>query len=77
MRLLGRKTVELLSADQGIALSGPGLHMALGVYRVVDVGLSGLPASVGTFGWSGAASTHCWIDPKEAMLGIFLTQRVP
>lgn len=76
-RLLGRKTVELLAADQVVALADAGLRMALGVYRVVDIGAFGLPASVGSFGWSGAASTHFWIDPAEDMFGIFLTQRFP
>lgn len=76
-RLLSRKTVELLTADQGVALTDAGLRMALGVSRVVDSGAFGLPSSIGSFGWSGAASTHFWIDPEEDMFGIFLTQRFP
>ena len=30
--------------------------------------------SQGTFGWSGAYGTHFWIDPKEKVIGILMTQ---
>jgi len=30
--------------------------------------------SVGEFGWSGAASTHVLIDPKEDLVAIYCTQ---
>ena len=32
------------------------------------------PGSVGEFGWSGAAKTHYWVDPKEEVVGLFMTQ---
>jgi CubicO group peptidase (beta-lactamase class C family) len=28
----------------------------------------------GAFGWSGAASTHFWVDPTEDIVVIFMTQ---
>ena len=30
--------------------------------------------SQGSFGWSGAYGTHFWIDPKEKVIGILMTQ---
>jgi CubicO group peptidase (beta-lactamase class C family) len=33
--------------------------------------------SVGEFGWGGAASTVFWVDPAEAIVGLFLTQLLP
>ena len=28
----------------------------------------------GEFGWAGAASTHFWVDAKEQMSGVVMTQ---
>jgi CubicO group peptidase (beta-lactamase class C family) len=36
--------------------------------------LAGVP---GRFGWDGAFGTSWWVDPKEQMVGVFLTQRRP
>jgi CubicO group peptidase (beta-lactamase class C family) len=36
--------------------------------------LSGVP---GRFGWDGAFGTSWWVDPKEEMVGILMTQRRP
>ena len=30
--------------------------------------------SQGSFGWSGAFGTHFWIDPKEKIVGVLMTQ---
>ncbi len=30
--------------------------------------------SQGSFGWSGAFGTHFWIDPKEKVVDILMTQ---
>jgi CubicO group peptidase (beta-lactamase class C family) len=35
------------------------------------------PGSVGQYGWSGAASTDAWVDPREGLIGVFLTQLMP
>ena len=32
---------------------------------------------VGEYGWSGAASTHFWISPKDGLIAIALSQRMP
>ena len=33
--------------------------------------------SKGTFSWSGAATMHFWVDPKEELVGLILTQLLP
>jgi CubicO group peptidase (beta-lactamase class C family) len=41
---------------------------------LLNVAESGLPGSVGEFGWGGAAKTYYWVDPKEELVGILMTQ---
>jgi CubicO group peptidase (beta-lactamase class C family) len=81
VRLLGRKTVELMTAnhtgDLPIWLTGPGYGFGLGYSVVRDIGATGLPASVGSFGWGGAFCTYFWVDPKEEMVGILMAQVRP
>lgn len=81
-KILGRKTVELLSANH-LSLM-PGNPMAtrdrgfgLGVEVVVDQGRLSIPSSIGQFGWYGAATTYCQIDPKERVVAIAFAQHFP
>ena len=37
-------------------------------------GNSALMGSVGEYGWSGAAGTTFWVDPKEQLVGIYMVQ---
>jgi CubicO group peptidase (beta-lactamase class C family) len=30
--------------------------------------------SEGSFGWSGAYGTHFWVDPKEKLIAVAMTQ---
>ena len=34
-------------------------------------------SGTGTFAWGGAASTIFWVDPKEDLVAIFMTQLMP
>lgn len=34
----------------------------------------GIPGSIGDFTWSGGWGTHFWVDPKERLVAMFLTQ---
>jgi CubicO group peptidase (beta-lactamase class C family) len=81
VRLLGRKTVELMTANHTgevpIWLTGPGYGFGLGYSVVKDIGQTALPASVGTYSWGGAFCTYFWVDPRERMIGILLTQVRP
>jgi CubicO group peptidase (beta-lactamase class C family) len=63
-RILGRKTVELMSANHMVTL--PDNQAAtrpkgfgLGVEVTTDLGQLAVPSSIGQFGWYGAATTYC------------------
>ncbi len=81
VRILGRKTVELMTAnhvgDLPIWLTGPGYGFGLGYSVVKDIGMAGQPGSVGNYGWGGAFCTYFWVDPVEDLIGIVMTQVRP
>lgn len=52
--------------------SGTGFSLACGVN--IDVARTRLPGTTGEFFWGGAASTAFWIDPKEDLAVVFMTQ---
>jgi CubicO group peptidase (beta-lactamase class C family) len=54
-----------------------GLGLGLGFSVVIDRARAATTASVGSYGWGGAASTIFWIDPAEELVVIFLTQLIP
>jgi CubicO group peptidase (beta-lactamase class C family) len=82
-RILGRKTVELMTANH-LSLLPESAHASsrpkgfgLGVEVTEDVGRGSVPASPGQFGWYGAATTYCQIDPHERLVAIALAQHFP
>ncbi len=89
VRLLGRKTVELMTANHWSGAEGPlpagfpgsqtpgAYGFGLGMRALVDVAQSSLLGSAGEYGWGGAQSTYFWIDPCEELVGVFMTQLVP
>jgi CubicO group peptidase (beta-lactamase class C family) len=80
VRILGRKTVELMTSNHTgslFAAGRPGQGFGLGVSVVVDVGASGQLGSVGTYGWGGAFCTVTFADPEEDLIGIMMTQVRP
>ena len=54
-----------------------GTGYGLGVSVVIDPAKEGMLDSAGQFGWGGAASTKVFIDPKESMVVVVLTQYMP
>ena len=62
---------------RGDATRSWGMGFGLTGFVVTDPGLTGIPMSKGTFSWSGAATTHFWVDPKEELVGLILTQLLP
>ena len=82
VRLLSPKTVELMAVNHlpaaALAAGGPGAGTGygLGVSVLLDPAARGNIGSVGEFGWSGAASTHLLIDPKEDLVAIYCTQLI-
>ena len=79
-RLLGRKTVEFMTADhlgpipRANDLLPPGHGFGLGFAVKTALGEHTEPGSVGSYGWSGAAGTAFFVDPAESMFAIVLTQ---
>ncbi|MCX7361827.1 MAG: serine hydrolase, partial [Alphaproteobacteria bacterium] len=75
-RLLGRKTLEFMTADHTGTRPGrpPGFGFGLGFEVRTAQGDSALPGSVGEYGWSGAAGTTFWVDPKEQLVGLYMVQ---
>jgi CubicO group peptidase (beta-lactamase class C family) len=77
-RILSRKTVELMTTSHlGDIDYNAGQGFGLGFYVVEDVGARGSPGSTGEFGWGGAYHTTYWVDPREELVVVHLTQLVP
>ena len=79
-RILGRKTIELMTMDHLGSIPGrqdSGYGFGLGVSVHLNPTRSGSAASVGEYNWSGLAGTKFWIDPKEKLIGIYLIQVLP
>lgn len=84
VRLLSRKTIDLMASDhlpagvtRGAAGGGTagGEGYGLGVRVVTDPAQAGNLGSVGTFGWSGAAGTHFFVDRNEGLIAVFMIQK--
>jgi CubicO group peptidase (beta-lactamase class C family) len=78
VRILGRKTVELMTSnhlgDREIDLLPiPNYGFGLGYAVRKTVERSFYPGSAGTFGWGGAAGTWFFVDPVEDLAGLFFT----
>jgi CubicO group peptidase (beta-lactamase class C family) len=54
-----------------------GVGFGLGFAVTVDQPRTLILGSNGEYTWGGLASTLFWIDPKEELIGIFLTQLMP
>ncbi|MBO0766997.1 MAG: beta-lactamase family protein [Hyphomicrobiaceae bacterium] len=88
-RLLGRKTVELMTMnhlDGDMAAMGQprfaesnyhGIGFGLGFSVTLDPARAQLLGSPGEYAWGGMASTAFWIDPQEDMAVVMMTQLTP
>ena len=83
VRILSRKTIDLMDSNhlppgvtRGAAGGGTagGEGYGLGVRVVTDPAAAGNLTSVGTFGWSGAAGTHFFVDREEDLVAVFMIQ---
>lgn len=79
--LLSRKMIEMMSANRipdRLQPLWPGRMEGYGwglVGRLLtDPGKTTSLSGLGEFGWAGGASTFFWVDPKERMSGVILTQ---
>lgn len=85
-RILSRTTVALMASDHlppairqtvqpGEQLLGvQGYSFGLGFAVRKEQGVSGVHGSPGEFTWAGYAGTYFWIDPKEQLVGVLMTQ---
>jgi CubicO group peptidase (beta-lactamase class C family) len=85
-RILGRKTVEYMTADHlGPDVDAEKLHdfpvehidgygFGLGVAVRRVPGVAGIMGSPGDFRWSGAQGTLFWVDPKEELAVVYMAQ---
>jgi CubicO group peptidase (beta-lactamase class C family) len=85
-QILGRKTIELMTANHWRGDGSPflppsaglsGYGFGLGMRALVDVGQATTPSSVGEYGWSGAFCTYFWVDPREQLFGVLMVQLSP
>ncbi len=89
VRLLGRKTVALMTAnhlrgdmaDMGQARFSEstyvGIGFGLGFSVMLDPARAQIVGSPGEYAWGGAASTAFWCDPMEDLAAVMLTQLMP
>ncbi|HAV63472.1 MAG TPA: serine hydrolase, partial [Verrucomicrobiales bacterium] len=79
-RILGRKTIELALQDslpEGVSAFAPSEGWGLMSALRLDMAGALEPVSEGTFYWSGAATTHFFVDPTEQLIGLVFCQHVP
>ena len=80
VRLVGRKTLEWMTADHLGAIPShstllpPGHGFGLGFAVRLQAGIDTTPGSVGQYFWSGLAGTTFWVDPREELFALLLVQ---
>jgi CubicO group peptidase (beta-lactamase class C family) len=89
VRLLGRKTIELMMSNHlggDLASMGQarfsessyeGIGFGLGFSVMLDPARAQILGTPGECAWGGAASTAFWVDPAEELAVIMLTQLMP
>jgi CubicO group peptidase (beta-lactamase class C family) len=88
-RILGKKTVELMTTDQLAPTIDhgpfylPGQSHGWGLLGAVrtegpraPAPLNPMDGSVGEYYWAGYAGTYFWVDPKEELVGVYMMQSV-
>jgi CubicO group peptidase (beta-lactamase class C family) len=83
VRILAPKIVDLMHMNhvplaqlpyEIMGLFSSGYGFGHGSRVLLNVAESAMPGSVGEFGWAGAARTYFWVDPREELIGILMTQ---
>jgi CubicO group peptidase (beta-lactamase class C family) len=85
-RVMSRPTIKLMTSDHlgtriaaplqpgELLLGTPGYTFGLGFAVRQGDGVAGVPGSAGEFMWAGYAGTYFWVDPKEEIVGVYMTQ---
>ena len=83
-RLLSPTTVAYMTADHLGSLKivprggvGTGYGFGLGFAVRKEAGIASVSGSVGEYRWGGAAGTAFWVDPKDEMITVLMTQGAP
>jgi CubicO group peptidase (beta-lactamase class C family) len=82
VRILGPRTVAYMASDhvigngiaRGTFLPGPGYGFGLGFGVRMAVGQSEWMGTPGEFYWGGYAGTAFFIDPKERLVSVMMSQ---
>jgi CubicO group peptidase (beta-lactamase class C family) len=81
VRLLGRKTINLMHTNQigelgsgSLFIPGSTDKFGLGFEVISAPGSALTPISEGSFGWGGAFGSLYWIDPAEDLIVLFAIQ---
>jgi CubicO group peptidase (beta-lactamase class C family) len=86
VRVLSRPTVALMTSDHlgaridapftpgELLLGTPGYTFGLGFAVRQGAGVAGVPGSTGEFMWAGYGGTYFWIDPKEELVAVYMSQ---
>jgi CubicO group peptidase (beta-lactamase class C family) len=85
-RVLSRTTVALMTSDHlGTHISAPvtpgelglgtlGYGFGLGFAVRLAPGIAATPGSQGDYTWAGYAGTYFWVDPKEELAVVYMSQ---
>ena len=79
-RIISRKSIELMTTDhldQATFEWTKGTGFGLGFSVLTNLGLRGEYGTLGEYGWGGAYHSTYWVDPKEELLVVYLTQLIP
>jgi CubicO group peptidase (beta-lactamase class C family) len=83
-RLLSPTTVAFMTSDHlgtmkivPLAGVGTGYGFGLGFAVRKEAGIAGVSGPVGEYRWGGAAGTAFWVDPKDEMISVLMTQGAP
>jgi CubicO group peptidase (beta-lactamase class C family) len=80
-RIIGSRTLKFMASPHvapGVKLEThlvpPGHNFGLGFAVRTEEGMAPYAGSVGQYFWSGVAGTFFWIDPKEELFAVFMSQ---
>jgi CubicO group peptidase (beta-lactamase class C family) len=86
VRVTSRSTIKLMTSDHlgtrvaapfqpgELLLGTPGYTFGLGFAVRQGDGVAGVAGSAGEFMWAGYAGTYFWVDPKEEIVAVYMTQ---
>lgn len=84
-RILSRKSIDVMTSDQMIILNQkgkgyskvPGITFGLGFEVITEEGQAVSHKSAGNYSWGGLFNTKFFIDPKEELIFVGMTQILP